>query len=60
MDPSTSLAKTARIPPLVAVKPEVTGREKLIVPERPERSTWTSLFSTLPIGLALEPLFGVR
>ena len=38
----------------------LTGTEKPTVPDLPEMSTVTSLFSTFPMGLALEPLFGVR
>ena len=60
IEPSWSIAKTARIPPLVVVNADVTGRTKATSPLSPEVSSETSLLSTLPAGVASEPLFGVR
>ena len=58
-EPSTSLAKTARMPPFVVVNGVVMFSEKLIVPESPAMLTLTSLFSVWA-ALASDPLFGVR
>ena len=60
IEPSWSFAKTASTPPWVVVNGEVIVRLKLTVPDLPEMSTVTSLFSTFPAGFASEPLFGVR